>query len=141
MREIRSSSNTGKGVAVKADQQNKCADDDVLYGAFCADLRDGFAGKTAPADVVERMTRRVSLKEETATAFNAAAGKRAGRKSAFVVTAVGVAACLAFADLLRAASVAVSKCRCGGERMPLHSSRCYGVYWILPGRRLGARPV
>lgn len=95
MREIRSSSNTGKGVAVKADQQNKCADDDVLYGAFCADLRDGFAGKTAPADVVERMTRRVSLKEETATASNAAAGKRAGQKSAFVVTAVGVAACLA----------------------------------------------
>ena len=86
MHGIKSSSNTGKGVAVKADQKNKCADDDVLYGAFCADLRDGFVGKTAPADVVERMTRRASLKEETATASNAAAGKRAGKKSAFSVT-------------------------------------------------------
>ncbi|WP_294361985.1 hypothetical protein [uncultured Senegalimassilia sp.] len=80
---------------MKADRKNECADNDMLYGAFCADLRNDFAGKTAPADVVERITRRASLEEKTTDAANVAMGKRAGKKSAFVVAAVGVAACLA----------------------------------------------
>ena len=90
----------------------------MLYGAFCADLRNDFAGKTAPADVVERITRRASLEEKTTDAANVAMGKRAGKKSAFVVAAVGVAACLAMLTCFVSlrlpsanADVVVNECR------------------------------